>query len=46
MFHELAVSKTGVLTSGVERVQKWHFTNENQKDEKNKPYFLDVYELN
>jgi hypothetical protein len=51
MFHELAVSKTGVLTSGVERVQKWHFTdeeqaNENQKDEKNKPYFLNVYELN
>jgi hypothetical protein len=28
MFHELAVSKTGVLTSGVERVHKWHFINE------------------
>ena len=40
MFHELAVSKTGVLTSGVERVHKWHFTNEEQanenlKDDKN-----------
>jgi hypothetical protein len=50
MFHELAVSKTGVLTSGIERVHKWHFTNEEQanenlKDEKNSAYFLENYEL-
>jgi magnesium-transporting ATPase (P-type) len=50
MFHELAVSKTGVLTSGVERVHKWHFTDEEQatenlKDDQNVPFFLEVYEI-